>query len=453
MFRRIKINLFQRPLKTALTLIFLIIAIGFVGFASLTNASSQKLRYDTYENIGNFVTVDMRELKGDNTIADVKERILALDGVLGTYEANGAQIRPINFELVKLYTGENPYEQKMSDEDRAYYEKFGERLSITGWENLMLSDDFRRGFSKLVEGEYPTEENGGVIVSREFSELNNMTIGDKLEFGVYDVQMNVESSTYKEKGVYEAPIVGIYETSLTFEVTENNIEGEYLFRSSPYNKIWTSFEYSVELQKLLAETAFFFFGTESPEAAVRVKEEIINMNVIGGRVADKLWIKWENYNDLSPALDSFQMSIFYIFISTMSVGGLLILILRFMISDKKEVGVLLCMGERRKNIIKEKFFEYLILILISLPIALVSAYFGFLAMLPTLNPNYVPMGVGYVAMTGRETLMADLTAVMDFSVILHILSFAVLTLLIWTGITFLQIKNHNTKKFIMGEEE
>ncbi len=453
MLKITKINLLQRPIRSALILIFLIVTIAFVSFAVFANASAQKLRYDTYNNIGNMVLVSMHQLKGDKTVEEAKAEILQIDGVLGVDETHGVTIKPLNFELVTLYTGENPYEQIMSEGGEEYFEYMGDAIWLIGSGDIELREEFLRGFAELAEGKKPTSENPGVIVSREFSEHNNMSVGDSIEFDVLTRAMGEwQNSKWKEE-VFEAEIIGIFETKEYFEITKDNWDGKYVFDESPYNRILSSIEFAKELDDMGEERTFFHFIIESPDIAHRVVEDIRALNVIGGRFDDEVNIKWEIFNELlPPVLDNFQMSIFWVTISALAVGFTLITIMQVIFNNKNEMGVLLSIGEKKGNILKQKFTEYLILILIATPIAITSAYVAFLGMTSVLQPIYNPTNVGYSAKTGKEDILAKLSPTVDLTAILLIALFVIFILILWISITALQLKRCNVKAFVHSEE-
>ncbi len=210
---------FQKCSLFLFTLEFLISFIILTGL--FVSSSSQKAKRDSVEQIGLFLSLESM----DNRIISTRiiKQIVQLSNVIGVNQTCSTYITPCNFRNVKYYSGENPYLQSVQIPEDSKVTSESVVLSCNYSTNLC--DEFRKGYARLLKGDWPSVDNPGLLISCELSKSNSVDIGDLLEF------------THEGKQ-HAMTVVGIYEITCGFEICKDNAVGTVVFAYSPYNKIY-----------------------------------------------------------------------------------------------------------------------------------------------------------------------------------------------------------------------
>lgn len=152
------------------------------------------------------------------------DEILAIENVLGVEAGDATSkstVYPLNFNNSKEYTGSNPLEQTANETYSVGLELYTYSVSILGYMNIEYIDFFSRGLSNLIQGEFPTDEHPGAIITQQLAEENNLSIGDTLQFQriIDTTYTNFETGTIElANQIIEVEIIGIYSTDLTFDI-------------------------------------------------------------------------------------------------------------------------------------------------------------------------------------------------------------------------------------------
>lgn len=265
LFKTALLEIRGRIVKTILlSFIFLLLFTGVL--TSLTVLySAEEYKSRVLENIGGSVKLDYasNELSGTSVFtSDILEKLSAVENVVGVNQHYADFAVPINFENNKSYSGKNPYLQEVQIESDPGFE---DNIVIEGNIRTDLIDLFRNGAAHVISGNYPTEEQPGILISNVLAEQNNLEIGDVILVSAYDKELSLE-------------IVGIYETSATFYVTEDNIIGSAVFAYSQFNRTYVDIDSAAELFDLdrttLAVTAYI----NSPDNVQATGESIKAMD-------------------------------------------------------------------------------------------------------------------------------------------------------------------------------
>ncbi len=470
MFRRIKINLFQKPITTIALFITFMLILAFVFFCVSMLRSYSILDKDMREMYGGVVVIGMKSgssasyeeqlkaleedynpLEGicEITYENIDE-ILEIEGVLGVDAHISGRFSPENFENVQKYTGEDPYKQSYETMDITGLSEEeiieqGELISLSGNIDTSMIGDFKKGWNELVDGEFPNKGKSEVIVSQELAQDNELAIGDNLELRDTDIN---GGNTY----VFE--VVGIYSTILEFKVLEeNDTTGSYAISGSPYNVLysdWESVNSITQTYSGIKNLYVYYDPSLSSDALIeRLKTTSINWNEFDVRVE-----KGE-FEAIEQGLVNFYNAMISITFIAFTGGVILFLIIILSFNEDKEIGVLVCIGEKRKNVARQKTMEYLLIAVISFPVAVLIGNFAAVILSDTLNPQAVyPDGsvAIYVIDIGELSLRPKLTASFNIIDALLVAVYALVLLLASYIINKLKVKKHNTKKFIMGEE-
>lgn len=214
-----------RIVKTfILFLIFLVLFAGMLTAITLLH-SAEESKSNALENIGASVTLDYANINDTGKqifTADIIERLSSVENVIGVNQNRADFAFPINFQNSKLYSGEDPYSQKVQIENDPGFEN---NVILEGNIRTDLTDLFRNGAANIASGTYPTANQPGALISRVLAEENNLSLKDEIMLEAYGNKITIQ-------------IVGIYDTLAQFQITSDNIVGAAVFAHSPYNRIY-----------------------------------------------------------------------------------------------------------------------------------------------------------------------------------------------------------------------
>ncbi|WP_259415609.1 ABC transporter permease [Bacillus toyonensis] len=239
---------------------------------------------------------------------------------------------------------------------------------IEGVRKTALQESFKNGKSKIIDGKPITEQmkNQNVaLMEKRLAELNNLKVGDKVK---------VQSGDKKE--ILEVEIIGIYETN------EQAMGQQAPPIMDPANKLYmphsTMKKFEVDQGISSIQVVYFLKDPQNIEAFKKeAKKSKINFNYYKLDAHDSLYKQMigpiENISSTS------QMIIYIV-----SIAGAIILGLIIMLSIKgrrKEMGILLSIGEKKWKLMAQFVVEVVCIAILSFGLSIttgakVSQYIG-----------------------------------------------------------------------------
>ena len=123
------------------------------------------------------------------------------------------------------------------------YDEIRKVKYVTGlgaWRELIAdpvdTENVKEKNVSLIEGEFPTYKNKGIIVEQRYAKKNNLKVGDEVKYTIGD-----------QSEATSLQICGIYKVDSDFEIYDSNEEGTSVYIHSPYNSIYVDYDYIVEL--------------------------------------------------------------------------------------------------------------------------------------------------------------------------------------------------------------
>ncbi|MBJ7930651.1 MULTISPECIES: ABC transporter permease [Bacillus cereus group] len=239
---------------------------------------------------------------------------------------------------------------------------------IEGVRKTALQESFKNGKSKIIDGKPITEQmkdQNVALMEKRFAELNNLKVGDKVK---------VQSGDKKE--TLEVEIIGIYETN------EQAMGQQAPPIMDPANKLYmphsTMKKFEVDQGISSIQVVYFLKDPQNIEAFKKeAKKSKINFNYYKLDAHDSLYKQMigpiENISSTS------QMIIYIV-----SIAGAIILGLIIMLSIKgrrKEMGILLSIGEKKWKLMAQFVVEVVCIAILSFGLSIttgakVSQYIG-----------------------------------------------------------------------------
>lgn len=474
--------LYRKPMQT-LILFFLILAITTLSFAGLLlyNAARQSqettlnkigatLMLMTSEEYADYLLEQYGEEVGTGEVGgmmtmtrrvpdhlfppvteQMREAILSLPHVVGYESLIWGAFIARNFNNVKLYTGVDPATQSgnlMEDENPLLYQ---DSVPVNAGLFVPLLETFRREQNRLIEGVYPDAAHPGLLISQQLAEQNGLSLGDSL-----DLSLILPDDTVEET-VHSAPIVGIYETSLKFEILESNYEGTGVFSGSPYNYIYTDYGTGVLLtngqDEIISSLEIY---VDKPENLLTVAQEIHELPFD--------WSKFQLnnatqdfYNEFSGQLDSLIGNVTTFIVISLIAGTVLFLLVISLYQKNymHDVGIWLTLGKRKRHIVLHKTLESLILAIPAIGGAVGIGYLISTALLPLLNQQ-----IGYTLaenvvgcmFTGEYDLTQPLSLTISGTSVLQLFGFGMVLVLLSIALPTASLMRYNTRDiFSKGE--
>ncbi len=241
----------------------------------------------------------------------------------------------------------------------------------------------------LIDGTFPTTKNRGCLISEDLATLNSLSVGDEIELKAMSV-VNNQDDYIPEVELSEdstsIKIVGIYSTSLSFLVTELNYDSSTIMPLSPYNQIFFDYITMCEAMSKQNELIYMYTYVDSPKEIELTLEELEKLSSTQSKytITD---FSYTYENSLLELVDNFSFSVnSLLWVSIL--GGIAFVVLILLITDTaRDNGVLLCLGEKRRNIFIQKMTEFFIVIGISLVVSVFIGYITALIMAEPLTPK------------------------------------------------------------------
>jgi putative ABC transport system permease protein len=457
LLKRAFIFLLKKPIQTLLLLILVTLIFSFEFSGILLYQSTEATRLDTLRQIGAKITIspnqNYQEIGAvyEPATNELLDSILKIPHVMG-YDASNAQVEgpcePINFNNVKKHTGVDPYTQNaavISESDALIYQNC---INILGSNDISLTNQFRRHLSKIINGDYPTETNKGVLISSELANENHLSVGDELK-----LQFIRGDNTKPEKAV---KIVGIYETMLKFEILSTNDMGIGIFQGSPYNLVFADYSTACSVTGHNGDITFFSIYIDSPEYITKVSSDVSNLpirwdqyqiNNSTQRFYNEYAGQLNNLIDKSRALILFSMG-----------AGLILFLMVISFWNKNyinDMGILISLGESKKKIILQKFVEYLIIAVIGVALSIPIGYLTVTALSVPLTPKVIASNaenIRYFMYTGEDDIVQTLHIIVNWLSILKITVFGVVFVLISTIIPISLTLRYNARQIFAKSE-
>ncbi|MEI4789249.1 FtsX-like permease family protein [Bacillus sp. FJAT-53060] len=250
--------------------------------------------------------------------------------------------------------GFTPIKDEDSEDNNSQIMQVPGDLSIDGVRNSNLTASFKDGRSKIIDGKAitPDVKNKKVtLIEKRLAEKNNLKVGDKIKW---------KSREGKEM---EYEIIGIYET----DEQPPNIEGVPLAIMDPANKLYVPYESLTD-----AEISNAVYYLKNPRYIEEFKKEAkktdIDFDTFKLDAHDKL------YQQMSGPIENIA-SISKMVIYVVSIAGAVILGLIITLSVKerrKEIGILLSIGEKKWKMIGQLMVEILCIALLAFGLSLMT---------------------------------------------------------------------------------
>lgn len=301
----------------------------------------------------------------------------------------------------------------------------GDGILLFGLPDILVRDEFRRGFSRVIEGELPTDEHPGLLVNSVLASENSMAIGDHLTLQSIEAREQIES----------APIVGIYETKLRFEIMQGNVFGAGVFMHSPFNRIYTNYDFVSEMAGQPATLGIMRVFVDSPEHIAYVLSAIEKLPYDRSQY---VLVNGTNayYDMYAQSLSSVSESANRLLLYTM--GGLVAFAFLFSIlwnqNESYELSVFLLLGEQRRKVIFEKTLRTSLIALAAYLLAVPVGWCG-LSWLLSNAPTFSNVQTSYSSSasfyTGEYNITQTLSLSFSANVLVHLLALAMVLILVF----------------------
>ncbi len=420
MLKRVFLNVIQKPFQTCV-LFFMVFLIGIIGCSGVTlyfaadstrqetlrqlgaqlmlsgHTEAPTIEWTVGESLGSgisedtVINIDDLPSKTYPVTEEMIQQIEALPHVQGCEMYLSTVVQPYNCQNVKKYSGYNPEEQNQTatfSEEEITQEKGA--LTLVGSTRIDLLDEFRRGQNVLTEGSLPSADNPGVLISEELAAQNGLSVGDSIEIAITQPRAQALHTQSKRQSL---PVVGIYHTSLYFEVLETNSCGEAIFAASPYNAVFadygsafTTIGYTEETYTPSSTTVYVNSPTQLDSVAEQIKA---------------IPIDWEHYTlfnmtqgiyeDSGAQLESISTTALRIVLFSLIAGGIL-LVLAVSIWNKSntyETGLLIALGESKPRILLSQLLKVALIVLCAFAAACICSYFLTTFLAQNLEPEFI----------------------------------------------------------------
>ncbi|MBE5106689.1 ABC transporter permease [Bacillus thuringiensis] len=273
---------------------------------------------------------------------------------------------------------------------------------IEGVRKTALQESFKNGKSKIIDGEPITEQmkdQNVALMEKRLAELNNLKVGDKVK---------VQSGGKKE--TLEVEIIGIYETN------EQALGQQAPPIMDPANKLYmphsTMKKLEADQDMRSIQVVYFLKDPQDIDAFKKeAKKSDIDFNYFKLDAHDSL------YKQMIGPIENIS-STSQVIIYIVSIAGAIILGLIIMLSIKgrrKEMGILLSIGEKRWKLIAQFVVEVVCVAILAFGLSIttgakVSQYIGdnlLSSEIATANEETTPPQNGTVMVSGPGGMLQN----------------------------------------------
>ncbi len=394
------IGVIGKKTQTLIIFVIILLILLFEIIGLLIHSAFYAAEQDTYRQIGVSIEITKNTNEQNDGQAIItpemmknllnKKHVVGFDSTLETYQT------PVNFKNTKLYSGINPATQNdnaslLLDEIK----RKKDQISLSGGINTKYNNRFYKNQNVLVEGIFPDQNHEGAIISEQLFRENNLEIGEiiSLKNDNLDITVNIE-------------IIGVYRTNLSFEILENNLFGEGVFCSSPYNTIYTNYD---TVNSLLGNTNPLINLTVWVDAPQNIQILMDEIN------EDRTWdgftvynLTGLIYNDYAQQLVAMgKMSNQLINLSLLLGGIILIIVMTFFANSYMyEIALYNELGMKLSRILLIQFIQAFMIVFAAMKVSLL------LSPLIIYILNYV-IKVNYIYILSDATLYSYYTGDMD----------------------------------------
>jgi putative ABC transport system permease protein len=234
-------------------------------------------------------------------------------------------------------------------------------VNILGYSNNNIPTEFKDGTRTITSGEMFKNANE-CIVSEDFAELNNLKVGDTIDF--------IGISSRQESKELDLKISGIYR-----DLTPERSNGfPKMAMSNRRNEIITSYDTFADYNTLFAEnsspvyiSAKYFL--KDPDFLEDFTEEV---RAKGLSDMYNVSTDEDNYNKIIKPVKGLSKVSLMFMVGILTFGSVILIILSLLsIRERKyEIGVLRAMGMSKLNVAKGFVYESMIIIVLCLSIGL-----------------------------------------------------------------------------------
>lgn len=423
-------------------LLFLLFSVFFSGVIMYN--STRRYQERALEEIGATLQVSHMPEIDESSLAPIdNETIQAIQNIphvlgvdIATPSLSGPCI-PLNLENVKTHTGFDPEQQPSPFFTEKEAELESSCVEVIGCSAIPLRNQFRNNQSIIIDGVFPSQDTRGVLVSSNFAELNSLSVNDiiKLKY------INSEQSE-----AVEVRVVGIYDTSLSFEILKNNDMGVAVYKASPYNAVFADFDTASHILGRETDVYNFKVYVDSPLHLDDVQQELIKLSLD--------WEKYVIYNETLSVYNEYASQIDTVFSNSLrlivitSLVGVVLFMVVYSIWNRqriRDICILEALGEKKARI----FLQYILeMSLLSLMAVLISTPVSFLvirSLSKSLAPEFVSSNSVNTLVpfnTGEFDINLVYSVNVDIRSVLLLLAFALL-IVGGTGITLLLLMKKN----------
>lgn len=368
-------SVFRKPMKSILLLLVVIVISSFLTAGLVSRTANIQTQETSRQAVGATFRLEVNEKDRERRLNEAVEKLGENEGEYG-----GVQIKKIgdawststdnSFETVLLndvekiarVDGIEEYNLITSSEivNPVNFKRIEEADVDQGWDAgavtlrgnriMELDMDVASGRIQIVDGRSIQSKDENVcVISKELAELNNLKIGNYLEFN------NIEQKETSK--IYSAKIIGIYNGAKNIEPI---MSGDS-FRSE--NIIFTDLHFP---EKPSGNT-----GNPLYQYAIFKVDDVGKYNDIKTEVL-KTNIKWERYDLLDNSGNSKNMAqnfndlqkISELLVIIVCIAGFLILFLIFIFWIKnrtQEIGILMSLGILKRKIWLQFLYEALLI--------------------------------------------------------------------------------------------
>lgn len=387
-FKRALRSIFRKPMKSTL-LLCVVAFIGVfmvVGFA--TKNTNVNLQDNTRQAVGASYQLELNMNNRRERLLELSEKLGEKEGSIDGYWQKQTEtgqwmsgtdnsfetvlyedIMKISkvegiskFNITSLDTAVNPVSFKRIEDKDADQSYDLRGVHLIGNYNSGMDKNFVNGNAELINGRHITKEDKDVcIISEELAKLNDLKIGDRIQFN--------DSHNTENSDIYSAQIVGIYKANKPIPAT---ITGD-TYRSE--NAIFTDLRFPEKPSGHKDDPLFMTatFKVDDVNQYEEVKKRILDTDINWERydlIDDKgnLDTMSSNFNTLE---DTSNMMIIVITVASFVI---LTLIFIFWIKSRtKEVAIYMSLGLTKFNIIKQLLSEVLLVGVVALSISAIAS--------------------------------------------------------------------------------
>ncbi len=392
-FRRTILFIERKHRETVILTVLLFLLFSFFFSGVVMYQSTESYRDKALAEIGATLQISYLPELDESTLDGVDQNILSrvqsIPHVLGVDVAppslSGSCI-PLGLKTVKTHSGFNPEQQPSPIYTDAEARMESDCVDLIGCSAIPLRNQFRNNMSVISDGSFPTNDNPGVLISRDFAELNSLRINDVISLKYLYSDASAMAS--------EVKIVGIYDTTLKFEILEENDMGVAVYKASPYNAVFTDFDTASKILDRDNTVYNFKVYVDSPKNLDSVQEAV-----------QKLPMEWDKYkiynetlsfyNEYASQIDTVFSNSLRLIILTSTVGIILFMVVYSIWNNQRirDIGIFEVLGESYIHILMIYVFETLILSFIAAVLSVPTSYFLIRFISQTNSPEFVSRNI------------------------------------------------------------